>query len=451
MEQSNQTAPHNGRCMSTETRESVLSRKSRMMKHRLFMKLRQKWKLLGLFEIDGDHEFYNLTCSLKEGLRAALQASIDKPVLDTLCDVDYKAVLTQVHEEFEMQTFAGPVFTHFRQTLGMAETEYQRSLSSEGFYLQFISNSKSKADFFLTNDKRFFLKTQSKKEINFLLQNLKKYIQHLKMYPHSLLVKFLGVHSIRLPQERKKYFIIMQSVFYPDERIVARYDIKGCQVGRWTEPASEGSQIIVVLKDLNFEGNCICVAQQRAWLIQQMQIDTKFLQDLHVLDYSLLVAFQPLHADERTQSWSFVNLILRTKKSMNVGGSPTTSTQTTVPGIVEEEVVSGTEQCSVQETPSTNRVIKKKVCTQLSAESDLSDIVAQNRRLLPTYKNPLHVLDGPEVRYFLGIIDIFTVYGFRKKLEHLWKRIRYRGQAFSTVSPSRYAQRLGQWVETHTV
>nr|XP_033817615.1 phosphatidylinositol 4-phosphate 5-kinase-like protein 1 isoform X2 [Geotrypetes seraphini] len=350
-----------------------------------------------------------------------------------------------------MQTFAGPVFTHFRQSLGMAETEYQRSLSSEGFYLQFISNSKSKANFFLTNDKRFFLKTQSKKEILFLLRNLKKYIQHLEMYPHSLLVKFLGVHSVRLPEERKKYFIIMQSVFYPDERIEARYDIKGCQVGRWTEPASEGSQIIVVLKDLNFEGNYICVAQQRPWLIQQMQIDTKFLQDLHVLDYSLLVAFQSLHADERTQSWSFVNLILRTKKSMNAGGSSTTSANTTVPGIVEEEVVSGTEQCSVKETSATNRVIKKKVCTQLSAESDLSDMVAQNRRLLPTYKNPLHVLDGPELRYFLGIIDIFTVYGFRKRLEHLWKRIRYRRQAFSTVSPSRYAQRLCQWVETHSV
>ncbi|XP_029467206.1 phosphatidylinositol 4-phosphate 5-kinase-like protein 1 isoform X2 [Rhinatrema bivittatum] len=460
MEQCNNTTTSlNGRCISTETRESMLSRKSRIMKRRLFLKLRQKWKLLGLFEIDGEHEFYSLTCLLKEGLQAALQESIDNPVLDPLCDTDYKAVLTQAHEEFEMRTFAGPVFTHFRQSLGMAETDYQRSLSSDGFYLQFISNSKSKADFFLTNDKRFFLKTQSKKEVRFLLKNLKKYIQYLEMYPHSLLVKFLGIHSIRLPQERKKYFIIMQSVFYPDERIIARYDIKGCQVNRWTEPASEGSQIIVVLKDLNFEGNCICLAQQRAWLIQQIQLDTKFLQDLHVLDYSLLVAFQPLHADERSQSWSFANLILRTKKSINAGGSPTTSAHTIMPGVVEEEggvvpaseVVSGTEPCCVREKPGGNRVVMKKIGPQLSAESDLSDILAQNRRLLPTYKNPLHVLDGPELRYFLGIIDIFTVYGFGKKLEHLWKSIRYRGQTFSTVSPASYAQRLRQWVETHTV
>lgn len=36
-----------------------------------------------------------------------------------------------------------------------------------------------------------------------------------------------------------------------------RYDIKGCEVSRWTEPAPEGSQMILVLKDLNFEGHFV--------------------------------------------------------------------------------------------------------------------------------------------------------------------------------------------------
>lgn len=43
---------------------------------------------------------------------------------------------------------------------------------------------------------------------------------------------------------------------------VARYDIKGCEVSRWTEPAPEGSQIIVVLKDLNFEGQYITLGKE---------------------------------------------------------------------------------------------------------------------------------------------------------------------------------------------
>lgn len=50
---------------------------------------------------------------------------------------------------------------------------------------------------FLTprNDKRFFLKTQNEREVRFLLDNLKNYVEHLRNYPHSLLVKFLGTHT----------------------------------------------------------------------------------------------------------------------------------------------------------------------------------------------------------------------------------------------------------------
>lgn len=48
---------------------------------------------------------------------------------------------------------------------------------------------------------------------------------------------------------------------------IARYDIKGCEVSRWTEPAPEGSQIIVVLKDLNFEGQFITLGKKTVWCV----------------------------------------------------------------------------------------------------------------------------------------------------------------------------------------
>ncbi|XP_073334690.1 phosphatidylinositol 4-phosphate 5-kinase-like protein 1 [Pagrus major] len=227
-------------------------------------------------------------------------------------------------------------------------------------------------------------------------------MEHLRKYPHSLLVKFLGVHRIKIPHRRKKYFIVMQSVFYPDDRISARYDIKGCEVSRWTEPAPEGSQIIVVLKDLNFEGQYITLDRQRPWLLRQVELDTQFLRRLNVLDYSFLLAHQPLHHDERHQSLSFATLIMRTKKSLK----------------------------GMAKTPE--------------------DFRAQNRRLLPNLKNPLHVIDGPEHRYFIGIIDIFTVYSFKKRLEHWWKRLRHPGRSFSTVSPQTYCLRLCHWVQDHT-
>ncbi|XP_042365763.1 phosphatidylinositol 4-phosphate 5-kinase-like protein 1 [Plectropomus leopardus] len=430
------------------------------VKRRRWGGLRQQWKLLGLFEIDQQHEFYGLTCMMKEGLAAATQSTIDNAPTNELSDEDFRLEVTQIHKDFTMETFAGPVFASLRGSLGMTEQEYQQSLCSENCYLQFISNSKSKADFFLTNDKRFFLKTQNKREIKFLLANLKIYLEHLRKYPHSLLVKFLGVHRIKIPHRRKKYFIVMQSVFYPDDRINARYDIKGCEVSRWTEPAPEGSQIIVVLKDLNFEGQYITLDQQRPWLLRQVEIDTHFLRRLNVLDYSLLLAHQPLHHDERHQSLSFATLIMRTKKSVNPGSSPVHASMAAVPGAVPEDesvlLMSETDGSCLK--PSRAGVASSGGTPQMCPEharpgtdtAELPDFRAQNRRLLPNLKNPLHVIDGPEHRYFIGIIDIFTVYSFRKRLEHLWKRLRHPGRSFSTVSPQTYCLRLCHWVQDHT-
>ncbi|XP_042250300.1 phosphatidylinositol 4-phosphate 5-kinase-like protein 1 isoform X1 [Thunnus albacares] len=429
------------------------------VKRRRWGGLRQQWKLLGLFEIDQHHEFYSLTCMMKEGLAAAIQITIEKAPTNELSDDDFRLEITQIHKDFAMETFAGPVFASLRGSLGMTEQEYQQSLCSENCYLQFISNSKSKADFFLTNDKRFFLKTQNKREIRFLLANLKIYMEHLRKYPHSLLVRFLGVHRIKIPHRRKKYFIVMQSVFYPDDRINARYDIKGCEVSRWTDPAPEGSQIIVVLKDLNFEGQYITLDQQRPWLLRQMEIDTQFLRRLNVLDYSLLLAHQPLHHDERHQSLSFATLIMRTKKSVNPGSSPIHAGVAAVPGAVPEDdsslLLSETHggcltQAQVGDAPSGGTLLPHCLSGPGSEAAELPDFRAQNRRLLPNLKNPLHIIDGPDQRYFIGIIDIFTVYSFKKRLEHLWKRLRHPGRTFSTVSPQTYCVRLCQWVQNHT-
>lgn len=426
--------------------------RSRTVKRRRWGGLRQQWKLLGLFQIDEQHEFYHLTCMMKEGLATAIQHTSDHVPTVELSDEDFRSEVTHIHKDFTMETFAGPVFASLRRSLGMTEQDYQQSLCSEHCYLQFISNSKSKADFFLTNDKRLFLKTQNKREIQFLLSNLKIYMEHLKKFPHSLLVKFLGVHRITLPQRQKKFFIVMQSVFYPDERINARYDIKGCEVSRWTDPAPEGSQIIVVLKDLNFEGQFITLEQQRSWLLRQVEIDTQFLRRLNVLDYSLLLAHQPLHRDERQQGHSFANLIIRTKRSVNPTYSPKDPVAS-VPGEILEDDSSLIMSDGVKETiedGGERAYTYSKSTVPCSDTDDLLDYQAQNRRLLLNLKNPLHVIDGPEQRYFIGIIDIFTVYSLKKRIEHFWKRLCHPCKSFSTVSPNMYCVRLQQWVQDHT-
>ncbi|XP_065387024.1 phosphatidylinositol 4-phosphate 5-kinase-like protein 1 isoform X3 [Macaca fascicularis] len=223
----------------------------------LLWRLRDKQSRLGLFEISPGHELHGMTCMMQAGLWAATQVSMDHPPTGPPSQDDFSEVLTQVHEGFELGTLAGPAFAWLRRSLGLAEDDYQAALGPGGPYLQFLSTSKSKASFFLSHDQRFFLKTQGRREVQALLAHLPRYVQHLQRHPHSLLARLLGVHSLRVDRGKKTYFIVMQSVFYPAGRISERYDIKGCEVSRWVDPAPEGSPIVLVLKDLNFQGKTI--------------------------------------------------------------------------------------------------------------------------------------------------------------------------------------------------
>ncbi|CAI5794412.1 4-phosphate 5-kinase 1 [Podarcis lilfordi] len=480
------------------------SRRFNPFLYRILWRIRQQWNLLGFFEINEDHPLYQFTSMIKKGLRASVNHAIHNPVTtDVLREDQFKAVLRQMHEGFEMRTYAAPAFTRFRKFLGMVDVDYQRSLTCDSSYLQFISNSKSTADFFLSNDKRFFLKTQSKQEIQFLLTNLAKYLEHMERYPHSILVKFLGVHSIIVPREKKRYFIIMQSIFYPHDKIVERYDIKGCDVGRWTDPAPKGSEIIVVFKDLNFADKTICLGPQRAWMLTQLELDTQFLKDLGVIDYSLLVGLQPLHEDERLLSHALANIIA---KSMSIDTNSDHQNQNFGNALQESHTSHGYSS-SVDQfyklSPESRYTIqnmlalylKRKANTDKEADSSrgsetfMQEVLApyvlhginfdptaqcpvgteegghpqtfnhlaeslfhlaQNRRLLPNTRNALHVIDGPDYRYYIGIVDLFTVYNFRKKMEHFWKTLRFRDKSFSTVGPVYYARRLRKWVQDHT-
>uniref|UniRef100_A0A3Q2HLL6 Phosphatidylinositol 4-phosphate 5-kinase-like protein 1 n=1 Tax=Equus caballus TaxID=9796 RepID=A0A3Q2HLL6_HORSE len=363
----------------------------------LLWHLQDKRLRLGLFEIDPGHELHQMTCMMQAGLWAATQVSMDHPPTVSGQPVPCTDSKTRLMQGFELGTLAGPAFARLRRSLGLADEDYQAALGPGGPYLQFLSTSKSKASFFLSHDQRFFLKTQRRREVQVLLAHLPRYVQHLQRHPHSLLARLLGVHSLRVAQGKKKYFIIMQSVFFPAGRISERYDIKGCEVSRWVDPAPEGSPIVQVLKDLNFEGKTINLGPQRSWFLRQMELDTAFLRELNMTDYSLLVAFQPhfLEGDRRAP--------------------PRGSLATSVRGIQSPE------------------------------ESG-----AQNRRLLPDAPNALHIVDGPEQRYFLGLVDLVTVYGLHKRLEHLCGTLCCLGRTFSPVSPACYARRLCQWAEAHT-
>lgn len=66
---------------------------------------------------------------------------------------------------------------------------------------------------------------------------------------------------------------------------------------------------------ITHENLCVTVAdKEKSWFENQVKVDAAFLQELNVLDYSLLLAHQPLHRDELEVKSSFANLVVRTTK-----------------------------------------------------------------------------------------------------------------------------------------
>ncbi|CAL8235809.1 unnamed protein product, partial [Arctogadus glacialis] len=209
------------------------------------------------------------------------------------------------------------------------------------------------------------------------------------------------------------------------------YDIKGCELGRWTASAPQGSPVLSVMKDNNFQGQ-ITLGPERSWFEEQVALDSAFLRSLNVLDYSLLIGQQALHLDELDQRHSLATLVNRTTKSLDLDEGPPTRPLLERQRSLDEEQDSG--------VPGGGGV----PLGTLPGGGAEGEFHARHRRLLPDFQNAVHVLDGPRRRYFVGIIDVFTQYGWRKRLEHGYKALRFPGRSFSTVSPHAYSLRLCQ-------
>ena len=122
-----------------------------------------------------------------------------------------------------------------------------------------------------------------------------------------------------------------------------------------------------------------------------------------------------------------------------------------------EEVDGDVEKADAEEEkpklPRAQTVRKKlvgKAPLSLIDQLILDESEVQNRRLLPDTKNPLHIIDGPEYRYYLGIIDFLTLYECRQRMGRVIKSVKFCCGDHSTIPPVPYGQRFLDFIEEHT-
>ena len=311
--------------------------------------------------------------------------------------------------ECKFYDFAPKIFYNLRIMYGISNEDYLKSLGPENFLGNLIitknkslrelcSSGKSGSFFYFSYDSKYLLKTISEGEFTLFQTMLKDYYHHMLNNKKSLLQRFFGMH-ICIFNEVKMYFVVMNNVFVTPLHIHYKYDLKGSTYQRLSRKCKEvdykNYDFNVAMKDLDFfdrKETISLLDDEKLNIVEQSIKDSQFLAKHNINDYSFLIGVHDQKLDINS-------------------------------GILQEDLL---------------RFAKIGGYGQ--------NQVNKNGRVpfYEQYMGGMRSKDGQKV-YFFGIIDIFTLYGGKKKMEYLVKTIS-QGSGISCKPPDEYSKRFGQFL-----
>ncbi|KAI3442911.1 uncharacterized protein J3R85_000623 [Psidium guajava] len=363
--------------------------------------------------------------------------------------------LTPPHqsEGFKWKDYCPMVFRNLREMFKIDAADYMISICGNDALRELSSPGKSGSVFFLSQDDRFMIKTLRKSEVKVLLRMLPNYYYHVQSYDNTLITKFFGLHRINPSSGEKFRFVVMGNMFCTELRIHRRFDLKGSSLGRSADKVEIDENTILKDLDLNY-----CFYLEPSWqdaLMQQIEIDAKFLEAQHIMDYSLLLGVHyraPQH--------------LRPIVSYNQGRT------TEVLGILAEEdtlederypqglvlVPRGTEDDSIVVGPHIRGSRLRASSAAGDEEVDLLlpgtarfqiqlgvNMPARAEKI-PGKEEKQVFHEAYDVVLYLGIIDILQEYNMSKKIEHAYKSLQFDSLSISAVDPKFYSQRFLEFI-----
>lgn len=265
--------------------------------------------------INGEHELYTLSIAVMIGVRQSisrtnveLNAGNGKrwvKIQDFRTTEKYefrpkgdgKTPPHLLAHTFKFKDYSPVVFAYLRRMYGVNEFDFLLSVCGNANFIEFISNAKSGQFFFYSSDGRYMIKTMTNAESKFLRRILPQYFKHCCENPNTIMTRFFGMYRVKLYHLRRNVkFVIMNSVYYTDKPLQSFYDLKGSAIGRDAKPGQ------AVLKDNDLrrslpEGAMALKSDQCAALRNQVAADCEFLQQVDIMDYSMLVGVHhiPLH------------------------------------------------------------------------------------------------------------------------------------------------------------
>ena len=355
------------------------------------------------------------------------------------------------------------VFNMLRECYGISPRVYRKSFEiknaadiDSSLMLEKFTEGKSGSFFYFTQDFRFIIKTVTPSEEKFLSKIAYRYYTHMRDNRDSLLVRFYGLHKVRLaPEQRYITVVVMENIFHNTAqlKIHRRFDLKGSRVGRRalkTGKSSEGYN--GTLKDLDLGEEMICIGpEQKEQLMEQLQKDVQFLISCKIMDYSLLLGIHQHNSADATDSSKLI------ESQMMDDGFTTVNTKPKV-----QSPLISPERKTISNRHST--------ITSMGCElyipwfrQDMGGLRSTSRlypgdnescltSMTTTYSHRDSMVNVPKpaATYFFGVVDILQQYTLRKNAEHLWKTrvMRQDRQWLSAVNEQAYGERFLKFLDS---
>ena len=168
------------------------------------------------------------------------------------------------------------------------------------------SAGKSGSFFISTDNGEYMIKTLKMDEFELIRNSfLAKYIEYITGHPNSLLCRIYGIYNLIQYNGDDFYIIVMRNVIGSlKDNIVAKFDLKGSTTNREVKALNMTKIGGDVMKDLNFNDIefGIMVSNKN---IEKIRItttkDSKFLESLGLMDYSLFVVKLSLDKKQLTE------------------------------------------------------------------------------------------------------------------------------------------------------
>ena len=344
------------------------------------------------------------------------------------------------------------VFSLLRRCYGIDTLDYRASfriknaadIESSGM-LEKFTEGKSGSFFYFTRDFKYIIKTVTEEEEKFLQRIAYRYYDHMKNNPNSLIVRFLGLHKVRLAKEQRFItVVVMENIFHNTDKFKMheRYDLKGSKVGRRSmkKISKIRREYKGTLKDLDLGDKKVHIgADSKSRLMEQLRRDIEFLARCNIMDYSLLLGIHNHSADEKIdreklRSASSESENQRTEIDHDM--IPLKDLQSHDPQPTDSVASSGygtrtnTIDTDLNEGESPVKV------TSAAAEKQIAWFRADfggHRNSSALHPLSLHnewpqaragdqgATDLPPATYYFGIVDILQEFNLRKKCEHHWK------------------------------